>query len=146
MSSGSESTSATGKPGAGKKRSLFSLIGSIPSQLSELIRSELDQLKTELLRKLKHAGIGIGLFLGAAVVAVFAVGVFVAAAIMGLAVVLPAWLSALIVGIVLLVIVGVLILLGVKEMKKGSPEPKETIASVQKDVRVIRGTAKRRDS
>ncbi len=146
MSSGSESTTASGKLGAGKKRSLFSLIGSIPSQLSELIRSELDQLKTELLRKLKHAGIGIGLFLGAAVVAVFAVGVFVAAAIMGLAVVLPAWLSALIVGVVLLVIVGVLILLGVKEMKKGNPEPRETIASVQKDVRAIRGTAKRRDS
>lgn len=142
QSSSRESRPATGKT---KKRSLFSLIGSIPTQLTELVRSEIEQFKAELIRKLKHAGIGVGFFAIAVVIAVFAIGVFTAAAIMGLSVVLPAWLSALIVGFVLLVLTGVFVLLGINQLKKGNPEPKETIESVRKDVRVIKGTAKRRN-
>lgn len=127
----------------GQKRSLFALIGSLPSLVAELVRSELDQLKRELLRKLKHAGIGAGLLVAAAVFAFFAAGVLTAAAILGLAVVLPGWLAALIVAALLLVIVGVLVWLGVRELKKGNPEPTETISSVRRDIRVIKGTAKR---
>lgn len=127
----------------GKKRSLFSLIGSIPSQLIELIRSEIDQFKAELVRKLKHAGIGIGFIFGAILVAVFAIGVLVAAAILGLAVVLPAWLAALIVGVVLLGLVAVLLVIGVGQFKKGATQPTETISSVRKDIRVIKGTTGR---
>lgn len=126
-----------------KKRSLFALIGSLPSLVAELVRSELDQLKRELLRKLKHAGIGAGLLAAAAVFAFFAAGVLTAAAILGLAVVLPAWLAALIVAALLLVIVSLLVWLGVRELKKGNLEPTETMSSVRRDIRVIKGTAKR---
>ncbi len=134
------SDSTRGRTG---KRSLFALIGSLPSLVSELVKSELDQLKQELLRKLKHAGIGVGFLAAAAVFAFFAAGVLTAAAILGLAVVLPGWLSALIVAALLLVIVGVFIALGVHELKKGNPEPTETISSVKRDIRVIKGTTKR---
>lgn len=127
-----------------QKRSLFALIGSLPSLVAELVKSELDQLKRELLRKLKHAGIGAGLLAAAAVFAFFAAGVLTAAAILGLAVVLPAWLAALIVAALLLVVVVLLGWLGVRELKKSNPEPTETISSVKRDVRVIKGTAKRR--
>lgn len=125
------------------KRSLFGLIGSLPTLVVELVKSELDQLKRELLRKLKHAGIGVGLLVAAAVFAFFAAGVLTAAAILGLAVVLPGWLAALIVAALLLVIVGVLVALGVRELRKGNPEPTETISSVKRDLRVIKGTTKR---
>ncbi len=130
--------------GREQKRSLFALIGSLPGLVTELIKSELEQLKRELLRKLKHAGIGIGLLAVAAVFAFFATGVLTAAAILGLAVVLPGWLAALIVAAVLLVFVAVFVLLGVRELGKGSPEPTETISSIKRDVRVIKGTTKRR--
>lgn len=130
--------------GREQKRSLFALIGSLPGLVTELIKSEIEQLKRELLRKLKHAGIGIGLLAVAAVFAFFATGVLTAAAILGLAVVLPGWLAALIVAAVLLVFVAVFVLLGVRELGKGSPEPTETISSIKRDVRVIKGTAKRR--
>ncbi len=129
--------------GREQKRSLFALIGSLPGLVVDLVKSELDQLKRELLRKLKHAGIGVGLLLAAAVFAFFAAGVLTAAAILGLAVVLPGWLAALIVAAFLLVIVGVLVALGVRELKKGNPEPTETISSVKRDIRVIKGTARR---
>ena len=129
-----------------EKRSLISLITSLPSLLVELVKSELEQLKAELLHKLKHAGIGIGFLAAAAVFAFFAAGVFTAAAILGLAVVVPGWLAALIVGVLLLIIVAVFVLLGINQLKKGDPEPTETIASVKRDVRVIKGTTKRSES
>jgi ABC-type transport system involved in multi-copper enzyme maturation permease subunit len=109
----------------------------------ELVKSELDQLKRELLRKLKHAGIGVGFLIVAATFAFFAVGVLTAAAILGLAVVFPGWLAALIVAGVLILAVAVFVLLGVSQLKKGNPEPTETISSVRRDVKVIKGTAKR---
>lgn len=130
--------------GPERKRSLFALIGSLPGLVVELVKSELDQLKRELLRKLKHAGIGVGLFAAAAVFAFFATGVLTAAAILGLAVVLPAWLAALLVGVLLLLFVAVFVALGVREFAKSNPEPTETISSIKRDVRVIKGTAKRR--
>lgn len=129
--------------GREQKKSLFALITSLPSLLIELVKSELDQLKREMVRKLKHAGIGIGFLAAAAVFAFFAAGVLTATAILGLAVVLPAWLASLIVAVLLLVIVGVFVMLGLRELKKGNPEPTETMASVRRDVRVIKGTESR---
>ena len=126
-----------------QKRSLLALVGSLPSLVAELVSSELDQLKRELLRKLKHAGIGAGLLAAAAVFAFFAAGVLTTAAILGLAVVLPGWLAALIVAALLLVIVGILVWLGVRELQKGNLEPTETMSSVRRDIHVIKGTTKR---
>lgn len=129
-----------------EKRSLFGLILSLPTLVIELVKSELEQLKNELLRKLKHAGIGIGFLTVAAVFALFAAGALTTAAILGLAVVLPAWLSALIVAGVLVIVVIIFVLLGINQLKKTNPEPTETISSVKRDVRVIKGTTKRGNS
>ncbi len=126
-----------------KKRSLVSLIASLPSLVIELVKSELDQLKQEMLRKLKHAGIGVGFLAAAAVFVFFAVGVLTAAAILGLAVVVPGWLAALIVAGILLVFTAIFVMLGINQLKKGNPEPTETISSVRHDVKVIKGTVKR---
>lgn len=129
-----------------EKRSLFGLIVSLPGLLIELVKSEIEQLKAELLRKLKHAGIGIGFLAVAAVFAFFMAGVLTAAAILGLAVVLPGWLAALIVAGALLIVAAVFALLGISQLKKSGPEPTQTIESVRRDVRVIKGTAKRSTS
>lgn len=129
-----------------ERRSLFSLIAGLPGMLIELVKSEIEQLKAELLRKLKHAGIGVGFLVVAAVFAFFMAGVLTAAAILGLAVVFPGWLAALIVAAALLVIVAIFVLLGLNQLKKSAPEPTETIDSVRRDLRVIKGTAKRSTS
>jgi hypothetical protein len=71
--------------------------------------------------------------------------VLIAAAILGLAEVLPGWAAALIVAGVLLAITAVLVFLGSALVKKGTPPaPSETISSIQNDVRAIKGTRKRR--
>lgn len=127
-----------------QKRSLFALIGSLPGLVIELVKSELEHLKNEIVTKLKHAGIGIGFMLVACVFVFFATGVLVAAAILGLAVVLPGWLAALIVAVVLLLIAAGFVAVGVAQLKRGTPPaPTETIRSVKRDVRGIKGTVKR---
>jgi hypothetical protein len=121
------------------KRSIFSLIGDLPGLLMDLVRGEIEQLKRELIAKAAQAGIGIGLLAGAATVLFFALGVFITAGILGLATVLPAWAAALIVGGVLLLIAAILVLIGIASLKNSSKGPEESIDSIKKDVRVIKG-------
>ncbi|MEO7006524.1 MAG: phage holin family protein [Terrimesophilobacter sp.] len=129
------------------KRSLFSLIGSLPTLISDLIKAELDQFKTEISTKAKAVGIGLASLVVASVFGFFAVATLIAAAVLGIAVALPAWLAALIVAVALLIVAGIVAFLGVSKLKAGSPPtPTDTIGSVKKDVRVITGTVKRGES
>lgn len=122
------------------RKSVFALIGELPGLISTLIRDEIEQIKREAITRLKAAGIGIGLFLGAAVFLYFAAFGLLAAAILGLAVALPPWLAALIVGVLLLIVAVVLALLGLNRLKKGVPPlPKESVDSVKDDVKAFKG-------
>ncbi|GAB2456013.1 hypothetical protein HD599_003184 [Conyzicola lurida] len=122
------------------KRSLFKLIGDLPGYLVALLRSELERLKAELIGKVKEIGIGVGLIAAGAFFAFFAFAVLLAAAVLGIATALPAWLAALIVGGALLLITAILVLIGVSLLKRGTPPvPTETIESVKQDVNAIKG-------
>jgi protein-S-isoprenylcysteine O-methyltransferase Ste14 len=109
------------------------------------VAGEIELLKKEMITKLKALGIGGGLLFGAAVVLLFFIGVLLTAAILGLATTgLPAWLCALIVAFVLLVIAGILALVGYRKLKTGIPPiPSETISGLKKDLNVIKGVGKR---
>ncbi|MEO7122678.1 MAG: phage holin family protein [Lacisediminihabitans sp.] len=132
------------RPSLPQKRSLFALIADLPRLFGDLVREEIEQLKAEVIGKVKHAGIGLGLFAGAAIFAFFAVGVLVAAAVLGIAEALPGWLAALIVAAALLVITGILAAIGVTQLKRGvPPTPTKTISSVKRDVDAVRGIRKR---
>ena len=86
--------------------------------------------------RLREAG---GLIVAAIVVAVFAVGVLIAAAVLGLALVLPAWAAALVVGAVLVSVAVVLLLMGRARMRSmGSLAPTQTIEAAREDVAWIR--------
>ena len=72
----------------------------------------------ELKEKGKHAGKGAGMFGGAGLVALYGVGALIAAAIIGLGTVLELWIAAVIVGVVLLAVAGILALSGKKEVDR----------------------------
>jgi putative superfamily III holin-X len=129
-----------------RRRSLFSLIADVPTLLADLVRNEIELLKQEITAKIKHAGIGLGLLAGAGAFAFFTIGVLTAAAILGLAEVIPAWAAALIIGGGLLLITLILLLIGVGQLKRATPTPTETITSVKKDVNAIKGIGKRAQS
>jgi uncharacterized membrane protein YqjE len=124
----------------GERLSLVGLLRQIPGQVSRLVRDEVRAAQAELTEKLKMAGVGAGLLAGAAVFGLFAFGVLLASAILGLSTVLAPWLSALIVGVVLLVVAGVLAFIGIRKLKKGVPPvPTDSIENVKADIRVVKG-------
>lgn len=126
-----------------KKRSLIQLIADVPAQLIGLLKAELEQLKNEITEKLKHAGIGAGLLVAAGLFGFFALATLIATAVLGLAVVFAPWLAALIVGVALLVLAGILAWVGLKSLKKGLPPvPTHTIDSLKEDARALKGVGK----
>src|SRR3712207_4660756 len=97
------------------------LVQRASEQISRLVRDELTLAKAELTEKGKHAGIGVGLFGGGGVLALYGLGVLIATAILALDIVMPAWLAALIVGVVLFAAAGILALVGKKQVKQAVP-------------------------
>jgi hypothetical protein len=131
---------AAGREKKDGRKSVFGLIGELPDIIGTLLRDEIEQIKREAITRLKTAGIGIGLFAGAAVFLYFAAFPLLAAVVLGIGEALPLWLSALIVGVFLLIIAVVLALLGLSRVKKGVPPvPKESIDSVKDDVKAFKG-------
>jgi hypothetical protein len=115
------------------------LVGRLGEQLDKLVRDEVRLAQAEVTQKAKRLGLGAGLLGGAGLVAILGLGALVTAAILGLANVLPGWLAAVIVAVVLFAVAGVLALLGRKDVQQAAPPlPTETIASVQADVDAVK--------
>jgi MFS family permease len=120
------------------------LVRRLSAQLSELVRRELDLASTELATKGKRAGAGAGLAGAGGVVALFGLGALIAAAIAGLATSMPVWLSALIVGVVLLLVAGVLALVGRGRLRQAAPPvPEQAVRGVQDDVAAVKNAVHR---
>ena len=123
-------------------------IGDLVRQLSEqipsLVRKELQLAQLEMTEKGKRAAIGVGLFGGAGMVALYGVGAVIAAIILLLATAVAAWLSALIVAVVLLAAAGISALIGKKQVQQAvPPRPEQAIQSTKRDVDHVKGKARR---
>jgi hypothetical protein len=124
-------------------QSLAELTRRLTEQTSALAQKEVELAKAELALKGKQIGIGAGAFGAAGLVALYAVGALVATAILALAIVLDAWLAALIVGVGLAAIAGVLALTGKKKVEEGTPPaPEQAIESTKTDVQYTKQRAK----
>ena|SRR5215210_8914197 len=100
----------------------------VTEHASALVRLELELASLELKRKLGALGVGIGLGLGAAVFGVFFLGFLFATVAAALATFLSTWLALLIVTVALLLVAGVLGMLAIRSLRKGTPPvPKQAI-------------------
>ena len=119
---------------------LGALVHDLTQQVPELIRSEIRLAQAELTEKGKRAGIGIGMFGGAGLVALYGVGALLATLILALALVMPAWLAALIVTLVLFTVAGVLALVGKKEVAQATPaKPERAVEGIKQDIATVKG-------
>ncbi len=123
-------------------------IGDLVKQLTEqtatLVRKEMQLGQLEMQEKAKRGGLGAGLFGGAGLIAVFGVGALVAAAVAALATTLALWLSALIVGAVLLAIAGIAALMGKKQVEQAvPPAPEQAVESGKRTIDEVKGRAGR---
>jgi hypothetical protein len=123
-----------------RKKSLGELLGELPGLLTKLVKDEIEGLKREITSRLAKLGVGAALFVVAALLGFFALAVLIAAAVLGLATVFEPWAAALIVAGGLLIIVAILVLVGVRSIKKGIPPvPENSVDSLKKDVNAIKG-------
>lgn len=130
--------------GAPDERSIGELTKELSRQTSELVRKEIELAQVELTQKGKRAGIGAGMFGGASLFGLFALGALTAAAILGFATFLDAWLGALIVGGIYALVAGILALVGKGRVEKAAPlVPEQAIDSTKEDVRWAKTSAQR---
>lgn len=130
--------SVPARSSAAVEPSVGELIGQLSEQTSRLVRDELQLAQTELKATAKHAGVGAGLFGGAGVLALYGGGALVTTAIVALDLVLPLWLSALIVAVVLFAAAGAAALLGKKQLQQAAPPtPERTVRNVKRDIKQV---------
>ncbi len=119
---------------------LGALVHDLSQQVPDLIRSELRLAQAEMTEKGKRAGLGIGMFSAAGLLAFFGVGCVITTLILALAHALPDWLSALIVALVLFAGAGIVALLGKREVEQAvPPAPEQAIEGVKEDIAVVKG-------
>jgi uncharacterized membrane protein YqjE len=115
------------------------LVQRASEQITTLVRDEIALAKAELTEKGKHAGIGVGLFGGGGVLALYGLGALLATIIIVLDLMMPLWLAALIVAVVLFLAAGILALFGKKQLTRAvPPEPAQAIQSVKADVNEVK--------
>lgn len=120
------------------------LVSQLSSQVTALVRGELELARTELATKGKRAGAGAGLAGAGGVIALFGVGALVAAAVAGLSTVLDVWLAALVVGVVLLVVAGGLAMAGRTQIRRAVPPvPEQAVDGVGRDVDAVKAAVRR---
>lgn len=125
-------------------RSVGELVDQLSQQTSILIRQELQLAQTELQEKGKRVGIGAGMFGGAGLVALYGVGALVAAAIIGIGTLVDPWIAAVVVGVVLLAVAGILALVGRRQVERGTPPlPQQAIESAKRDVDEVKAARAR---
>ena len=118
------------------ERSLAELSRDLANQTSALAQKEIELAKAELAMKGKRLGIGAGAFGAAGLMALYALGAITAAAVLALAIVLDAWLAALIVGLAYGAVAGVLALTGKQKVEEATPPvPEQAIESTKTDVK-----------
>jgi Flp pilus assembly protein TadB len=118
--------------------SIGELMSQLSSQVSRLIRDEMRLAEKEFQESAKHAGIGAGLFSVAGLLAFFGAAAAIAAAVAALALVLPVWAAALIVGAVLFVAAGIAAMVGRREAREATPAAPRTVETVKADIQQLK--------
>jgi hypothetical protein len=128
-------TNSSGADGDLREQPIGDLLKRLSQETSTLVRQELDLAKAEMAQKGQRAGKGIGMFGGAGVTGLLALGAFTAFLIMLLDTAMKGWLAALIVAAAYTLITGVLALVGRNEVREATPPtPEQTVETVKEDV------------
>jgi len=118
-----------------REQSFGTLLAELSSDISTLVRQEIELARVELTAKAKDAGKGIGMLAGAAVAGLAVLGAFTAFLIALLAEWMPVWAAAIIVTVLYAIVAFVLLRRGQRQLKEAlPPKPEQTIETVKEDV------------
>lgn len=116
------------------QRSVPHVLQDILGNLEEIVRSEFrlakKEIKGEAGRAAKPAAtFGVGL-----VLSFYAGGFLLLAAVYGLSIVVPAWIAAMLVGLILALVAAVLLNSGGKKLRRVNLSPDRAIQSLEEDI------------
>ncbi|MDQ2747103.1 MAG: phage holin family protein [Acidobacteriota bacterium] len=118
---------------ATEERSLGDLFSELAAETSLLVRQEVALAQTELTQKATSVGKNVGFLVIGGAVGYAALLALLAAAIIGLAIFVPAWAAALIVAVVIGIVAFILISSALKSLKTTELTPRETVKSLKED-------------
>jgi predicted phage tail protein len=124
------------------EKSIGELFTDLTQGVSTLVRQEVQLAKTEISEHISAGVKGIGFLVVAGCLAFVGFQVLVAAAVLGLSLILNAWLAALIVSLALLLIAGVLLPMALNGLKKMTAPPEKTIETLKEDAQWIKQQTK----
>src|SRR3954465_15195824 len=115
-------------------RSIGQIIKDLTADLTTLFRSEIALLKLEVKDTVAKLGGGSAMFAAAAFLAIFGLGFLFVTIVLGLVRLgVPAWVSTLIVTIVLFAAAGVLAMMGKKKFAQVNFVPEESVRQFKTD-------------
>lgn len=126
------------------ERTIGTIVRDLTEHVSTLFRSEIALLKLELKDTAAKLGGGVALFIAAAFLGVFGIGFLFVTVVLGLVRLgVPAWLSTLIVTILLFAGAAILGLMGRKKFAAVQFVPEESVKQLKADVETIKADISR---
>ena len=117
----------------GNDRTIAELITRLSRGTVTLVRKEVQLAQAEMSQKASRVGKNVGFLVVESVVTYTGLLALVAAVILVLGLVIPYWLSALIVGLVIAAIGAILVVKGANTLRQEDPTPRETVETLQED-------------
>ena len=122
-----------------ESRGIGDLLGDLGGQVSTLVRREIDLARVEVTSSVSRMSRGAAMAGVGGVILFAGVLVLLAAIVFGLIEAgLDAWLAALIVGVVVLAIGGVVTAMGVERIRETDLAPKQTAETVKDNVEFVK--------
>jgi uncharacterized membrane protein YqjE len=118
-----------------RQRPLGEVVASVVGGFRTLVRRHAELAKIEIAEAASARAVGAGMFAGAAVVGMYALGFLAAAIAAGLAVILPVWAAILIVAVLLLVAAAVLAMAGRRALQSAPAAGERTRETLKEDAR-----------
>ena len=122
-------------------RSFGELFSQLAGDLGLLVQQEVALAKKEFQTALVQAGIGVVALAVALTLATVGLIAVLTSVILALALVMPHWAAALVVGLIFIVLAGVAAYLGIQRLRKLKLIPERTAQTLRDDVAMIREKA-----
>lgn len=117
-----------------RDRTISELVGRLSREASLLIKQEMDLAKAELAVNGRVVGIGAAMIGAGGMFGMGAFAALTAAIILALALVMPAWLAALVVTILYGAVAGSMALAGKQRVSKAQPLIPQTLETLKEDL------------
>lgn len=127
--------------GTAGQRSIGELVSDVTTDVTQIVRGEIELAKAEIKQDVTHAGKGAGMFAGAALFGLYGLGLLFLGLAGVIAIWLPWWAGLLIMAALLFVVAAVLGLVGKKQVDRVKGKPEKAIDQGKQTVEELKASA-----